>query len=63
MAVNAKPDVADTLRRIYDAISALEHKAGVYTNVSQLRLVLRGLESENAVTRIASMHQSQKILN
>ncbi|KAL9130261.1 MAG: hypothetical protein Q9217_001511 [Psora testacea] len=39
--------------QLYEALAALEHEAGIYTNISQLRLALRGLESENPVTRIA----------
>ena len=52
-AVNVKRDIPHTFKDLYDSIKALETKAAVYINLSQLRLALRGLESENAVTRIA----------
>ncbi|KAL9100190.1 MAG: hypothetical protein Q9163_004411 [Psora crenata] len=51
--VNAKPDIPPASRRLHEALTVLEHEAGIYTNISQLRLALRGLESENPVTRVA----------
>ena len=54
-AVNAKRDVPDSFKELYGAVKALEIEAPVYINLSQVRLALRGLESEDAVTRIAGM--------
>ncbi len=53
-AVNAKREIPPAFRALYGALSELETEAGVYLNLSQLRLALRSLESENAVTRVAS---------
>ncbi|KAI4170347.1 MAG: hypothetical protein LQ348_007124, partial [Seirophora lacunosa] len=54
-AINAKKDIPPAFRELYHALSALKREAAVYTNLSQLELALRGLESENAVTRIAAL--------
>ena len=54
-AVNAKKNIPRNVEKLYQRLGALEHDAGLYVNVSQLRLALRGLESRDAVTRIASM--------
>ncbi|KAL9594987.1 MAG: hypothetical protein Q9219_006715 [cf. Caloplaca sp. 3 TL-2023] len=54
-AVNAKKAVPDAFRDLYDALSGLQHEAATYTNLSQLQLALRGLESENGVTRVAAL--------
>ena len=52
-AVNVRPDIPPQFRDLHDSLKTLETEAAVYVNLSQLRLALRGLESENAVTRIA----------
>ena len=52
-AVNAKREVPPAFQELYTSLKALETKAGVYVNTSQLHLALRGIESENPVTRIA----------
>ena len=52
-AVNVKRDIPLKFRSLHESLKALESEAPVYINSSQLRLALRGLESENAVTRIA----------
>ncbi|KAL8995636.1 MAG: hypothetical protein Q9169_004679 [Polycauliona sp. 2 TL-2023] len=52
-AVNAKKDIPSAFRPLYEAIAALQTEAAVYSNLSQIQLALRGLESENAITRIA----------
>lgn len=54
-AVNAKIAIPPAFRELHDALSVLQREAAVYTNLSQLQLALRGLESENGVTRIAGM--------
>ncbi|KAM0802916.1 hypothetical protein BDR22DRAFT_100772 [Usnea florida] len=52
-AVNVKHDIPPRFLNLHESLKALETEAAVYINPSQLRLALRGLESENAVTRIA----------
>ena len=52
-AVNAKREIPPAFQELYASLKALETEAGVYVNTSQLHLALRGIESENPVTRIA----------
>ena len=52
-AVNVKREIPHHLRDLHASLKALEHDAGVYINTSQLQLALRGVESDNAITRIA----------
>ena len=52
-AVNVRREIPPKFRILHESLKALESEAAVYINSSQLRLALRGLESENAVTRIA----------
>ena len=52
-AVNAARPIPLEHRELYDALTALEHSAGAYVNLSQLQLALRGLESVDSVTRMA----------
>ena len=59
-AVNARREIPPRFRTLYESLKALETEAAVYINLSQLRLALRGLESENAVTRIAGKYDSHK---
>ncbi|KAL8965457.1 MAG: hypothetical protein Q9197_006503 [Variospora fuerteventurae] len=53
--VNAQKDIPHAFQELYHALSVLQREAAVYTNLSQLQLALRGLESENAVTRVAAL--------
>ncbi len=52
-AVNVKREIPSAFQELYGALKALESEAGVYVNTSQLQLALRGVESENAVIRVA----------
>lgn len=52
-AVNARREIPTRFKNLHESLKALETEAAVYINLSQLGLALRGLESENAVTRIA----------
>ncbi|KAI4228718.1 MAG: hypothetical protein L6R36_001408 [Xanthoria steineri] len=52
-AVNAKKDIPHAFHPLYEALAAVQREAAVYSNLSQIQLALRGLESENAITRIA----------
>ena len=52
-AVNVRRNIPPRFLKLHESLKALETEAAVYINSSQLRLALRGLESENAVTRIA----------
>ena len=51
--VNAVKDIPPAARELHEALEALQREALVYTSLSQLQLALRGLESKNAVTRVA----------
>ena len=52
-AVNAQRQIPRAFEKLYEALKALEHEAAVYVDTSQLQLALRGVESENAVIRVA----------
>lgn len=54
-AINAQKDIPPAFKKLHASLSALEHEAAVYVDLSQLKLALRGLESENAVTRVAGL--------
>ena len=51
--VNVPRSTPRTLQKLDQSLSALKKDAAVYVNSSQLGLALRGLESENAIIRIA----------
>ncbi len=51
--VNAVKHIPAAALELYEALENLRREGEVYTSLSQLQLALRGLESENAVTRIA----------
>ena len=53
-SVNVPRSTPPAFRKLDQALAALEKEAAVYVNTSQIRLALRGLESEDAITRIAS---------
>ena len=61
-AVNVRRDIPPRFLKLHESLKALETEAAVYIDSSQLRLALRGLESENAVTRIAG-NSSRIIVN
>ena len=52
--VNAAKHIPPAAHDLYKSLNTLEKDAPAYTSLSQLQLALRGLESENPVTRIAS---------
>ncbi|KAL8723896.1 MAG: hypothetical protein Q9181_007100 [Wetmoreana brouardii] len=52
-AINAKKDVPHAFQGLHDALNVLQREAAVYANLSQVQLALRGLESENGITRVA----------
>ena len=52
-AVNVKRNIPPRFLELHESLKALETEAAVHVNSSQLSLALRGLESENAITRIA----------
>lgn len=52
-AINAKKAIPAPFRELHATLSALKEEASIYANESQLQLALRGLESENPVTRVA----------
>lgn len=51
--VNAVKHISPAALDLYEALENLKREAEVYASLSQLHLALRGLESENAITRIA----------
>jgi hypothetical protein len=51
--VNAVKHIPPAALELHEALENLQREAEMYTSLSQLQLALRGLESENAVTRIA----------
>ena len=58
-AVNARKEIPPSFQATYDALDVLQHEAAVYTSLSQVKLALRGLESENGVTRLAGNYRTQ----
>ena len=52
-AIDAKKVISPSFQELHTSLIALEERASAYINSSQLQLALRGLESENAVTRVA----------
>lgn len=52
-AITAHRELPSQFRQLRDSLSSLKNEAAVYVNSSQLQLALRGLESENPVTRVA----------
>ncbi|KAL9612715.1 MAG: hypothetical protein Q9167_002706 [Letrouitia subvulpina] len=65
--VNARQEIPPAFQPLHEALSALERDAAVCVNLSQLKLALRGLETENAVTRVAvlangSQHGARKLV-
>lgn len=61
-AINAQRDIPPAFQKLHASLSVLEHEAAVYVNLSQLKLALRGLESENAVTRVAGLAHTLTLL-
>ena len=53
-AINASKPIPAQYRELHERLILLGSKAETYINVSQLQLVLRGLESDDAIIRIAS---------
>ena len=51
--VNATRTIPELFRELHDELGALETRAGAHVNLSQLQLALRGLESTDAVIRVA----------
>lgn len=52
-AINAKKPIPAAFQELHASLRDLEEEASIYISPSQLQLALRGLESENAVTRVA----------
>ena len=52
-AINAPVDVPIAFKDLHKSLQKLKNDAAVYTNLSRLQLALRGLESRNAVVRVA----------
>ncbi|KAI9850310.1 MAG: 3',5'-cyclic-nucleotide phosphodiesterase (PDEase) (3':5'-CNP) [Thelocarpon superellum] len=52
-AINAARPIPPSFRELYDRLSAVQERAANYVNLSRLRLALNGLESRDAVVRVA----------
>ena len=52
-AVNAAKQIPPAARVLYEALGILKEEAGGYYSLSQLQVALKGLESQNAITRVA----------
>ena len=52
-AINATRDLPPNLRELHEALSELRSKAANYVDLSRLQLALRGLETRDAVIRVA----------
>ena len=53
-AFNARKGIPVQLQQLHSSLNALQNDAILHVDLSQLKLALRGLESERLVTRIAS---------
>lgn len=61
-AFNARKGIPVQLQHLHSSLNALHHDAILHLDLSQLKLALRGLESERLVTRIASRSFSRQSL-
>ncbi len=61
-AINAARELPPNLRELHDALSELRSKAANYVNLSRLQLALRGLETRDAVVRVAGMTVTETAL-
>ena len=52
-AVNVQRELPAAFKELHASLKSLEQDAALYVNSSQLHLALRGLESEDAITRVA----------
>ena len=55
ISINARKNIPKTLEELHGRLRDLEKKVGCFVNLSHLKLAIRGLESENAVVRVAGM--------
>jgi hypothetical protein len=52
-AINLRPNIPPRNQELHNALSKLNHAAETYVNISRVQLALRGLEAQDAVTRVA----------
>ena len=52
-AVNAQREIPAAFKELHSSLEFLQQDAVIYVNSSQLQLALKGLGSEDPVTRIA----------
>ena len=52
-AVNAQREIPAAFKELHSSLESLQQDAVIYVNSSQLQLALKGLGSEDPVTRIA----------
>ena len=61
-AINAQRDIPEPNKPLHAALARLEQDAGLFVDISQLRLALKGLESKDAITRVASANTPKTLL-
>lgn len=59
-AINATKQIPTFNRELHDALSELKSKAGNYVDLNRLQLALRGLETKDAVIRVAGMNSGKR---
>lgn len=52
-AVNVTKAIPENNRQLYEELTVLQKEAANFVNLSQLKLILRGLESDDPVIRVA----------
>lgn len=62
-AINGNRGLPETLQNLHSSLGALQKDAALYINWSQLRLALRGIESANAVIRIAGLYATMLMVS
>jgi hypothetical protein len=52
-AINLRPNIPPRNQELHNALSKLNDAAETYVDISRVQLALRGLEAQDAVTRVA----------
>ncbi|KAF2125450.1 hypothetical protein P153DRAFT_324768 [Dothidotthia symphoricarpi CBS 119687] len=60
-AINLRPNIPSRNQELHDALSALSGAAETHVNISRLQLALRGLEAQDAVTRVAVLGLNSQV--
>ena len=62
-AIDARREIPPQFQQLHASLSALKEEASIYTNSHQVQLALRGLESEDALIRVARRISTQSELD